>query len=74
MAQPRPYKLSPEWMICSTCGEDVIPVEGVTALFQRGYWWHARCATVEFVNGEPTVQYPSNGMLLPKTIIHEETT
>ena len=54
---------------CETCARAVIPVEGVTALYQMGYWWCARCADVRYVSGEPEVQFPSVGQLVPDSIL-----
>ena len=54
---------------CSTCNEHVIPVDGVSAIWDRGYWWHASCCSVVFVNGKPHVDFPSNGQLISFTLM-----
>ena len=57
-------------MICDM-GHEVIPVEGVTALFQRGYWWCAHHAKIDYLKGKALVDFPSPGKLSPKTIMTE---
>ena len=56
---------------CSTCNEHVIPIDGVSAIWDRGYWWHASCCSFVFVDGKPYVDFPSNGLLIPNTIIKD---
>lgn len=58
---------------CSTCDREIIPVEGVTATWQRGYWWCAHCVNlIGYENGEPIVAFPSRGKLIPSTIMTED--
>lgn len=57
-------------MQCSKCGEMVIPVEGVSAIYDRGYWWHAGCCQIFGEDGVPRVCFPSTGKLLRSTILH----
>jgi len=59
-------------MICATCARGVVPVEGVTAVRSRGYWWCTHCASITYYDGQPVVAFPSPGMLIPITIMHEE--
>jgi len=49
-----------------------VPVEGVTAVRSRGYWWCTHCASITYYDGQPVVAFPSPGMLIPITIMHEE--
>lgn len=59
-------------MKCETCGEIVIPVEGVTAIFSRGLWWHTKCCDFDFIDGRPNLtKFPSKGKLIPKSILLE---
>jgi hypothetical protein len=65
MSQPTSIRLQ-----CSKCGATVIPVEGVSSIYDRGYLWHAECCNVFFESGQPRVAFPSTGKLLPYTILH----
>jgi hypothetical protein len=56
-------------MTCSTCLKEIIPVEGVTCITQREYKWHIGCASIYYIDGKPVVDFPSDGKLMPKTII-----
>lgn len=56
-------------MQCSKCSEMVLPVEGVSAIWDREYWWHAGCCQVSWEDGKPRVCFPSTGKLLPFTIL-----
>ena len=55
-------------LTCETCGNSNVPVPGVTVVWSRGYYWCAHCADIESVDGEPIVQFPSNGKMSPDTI------
>ena len=57
---------------CDQCDKDIIPVEGVTAVFSRGSWWCARHADITFIDGEPVVAFPSDGKLCRSTLMTEE--
>lgn len=62
-----------ERMYCEQCDEWIVPLEGVTALFQMGCWWCAKhCNILCYNNGKPIVDFPSDGKLLPKTIMTEK--
>jgi hypothetical protein len=56
-------------MECSHCGEQVIPIDGVSAIWDRGYWWHTSCCSFFYNNGQPFVSFPSEGQLIPRTIM-----
>ena len=57
-------------LLCETCGRDVIPIEGVTAVWSRGYWWCAHCLDIShYEDGKVVVAFPSHGKLLPPTIL-----
>ena len=59
-------------LYCSQCDEWIIPVEGVTVIFARQRWWCAKHATIHhWENGKPIVDFPSTGMLVPRTIMKE---
>ena len=59
-----------EFWTCSTCEERVVVDDGTTAVYQRGYWWHAPCVTVDrWEDGAPVVAFPSEGKLMPETIM-----
>lgn len=58
-----------ERMECNKCGEQVLPVSGVSAIWDRGYWWHTSCCRLFFDNGHAFVSFPSGGKLIPRTII-----
>jgi hypothetical protein len=50
---------------CETCNLQV-PVPGEDAIPARGHWWHKPCALKWF---QDTIDFPSNGKLIPETII-----
>lgn len=57
-------------MKCETCGATVTtPVEGINVISSRDYLWHAVCADVIWINGKAVVDFPSNGKLIPDTIL-----
>jgi hypothetical protein len=59
--------------ICDKCERQIIPVDGVTAIFDRGYWWCARCVQIShWDNGIPVVAFPSIGKLIPATIMSQD--
>lgn len=49
---------------CSDGNHGVIPVSGVTAYYQRGYWWCAHHATIGSVYGKAIVSLNSRGKLV----------
>ena len=55
---------------CDTCGQAVIPIEGVTAIFRNNIWWHTKCCDFDFEDGKPIVAFLSKGKLIPNTILH----
>ena len=61
---------------CEVCDKWMIPIEGVNAIYQRGYWWCAKHVKIAYWDkGEPIVDFPcgsKEGKMIPKTIIHEE--
>ena len=60
-------------LYCDLCDDWIIPVEGVTSVYARGYHWCAKHANMHCVNGEYIVDFPSEGKLIPKTIMEGET-
>jgi hypothetical protein len=57
-------------LLCATCGCNVILVEGVTAVWSRGYWWCTHCFDVDsYRDGKVVVAFPSRGKLIPPTIL-----
>lgn len=60
-----------ERLYCEQCNEWIVLIEGVMAIYDRGYWWCAKHAQVSFRDGKPYVDFPSNGKLMPDTIMHE---
>lgn len=62
----------PDQLYCNECQKWITPVEGVTAIWQRGYWWCAKHAEIWYwVDGEPIVGFPSKGKLVRQTLLHE---
>lgn len=61
-------------MYCDQCGKEIVVIEDVTAFYSRGYWWCARHANLVYVDGIPVVQFPSDGKLIPQTILTEKET
>jgi len=59
-----------EYMECDHCGEQVLAVSGVSAIWDRGFWWHTSCCRFFFDKGEAFVSFPSDGKLIPRTIVH----
>ena len=57
-----------ERLYCDKCEEWIIPVEGVTSVYARGYHWCAKHANVHLANGVFVMDFPSDGKLIPKTI------
>ncbi len=54
---------------CSTCGKQIIPVEGVTAILWNEYWYCAACCKIkEWIDGKPIMDWPSPGRLIPGTL------
>ena len=59
---------------CTTCGREfrTLTPELITA---RGCVWHRPCANVDaYSDGEEYVDFPSDGMLAPSTIISTTAT
>ena len=54
---------------CDDCGRDFFIINGITAIYSRGYWWCAHCVKFYYVAGEPVVDFPSPGKLIPETIL-----
>lgn len=52
---------------CSTCGA-TMPAPGANVIAARGYYWHLPCTTMQ----SGMVAFPSDGKLIPKTILHME--
>lgn len=59
---------------CLKCGPNyVIPVDGVNAIFQRGYWWCTKHVNIShWDNGKPIVDFPSEGKMTPESILTED--
>ena len=60
----------PVRMQCTTCDEHVYAISGVSAIWDRGYWWHAKCCSFFYDKGQAFVSFPSNGLLAPESILH----
>lgn len=54
---------------CDKCNDNIVPVDGVTAIRSRGYWW---CAKHCSLTDGGVVDFPSNGKLVPDTILNVE--
>jgi len=54
---------------CDQCDCDVVPVDGATAIWGRGYWWCAKHCQFFYADGVPVVDFPSEGKLIPSTIM-----
>lgn len=54
---------------CDQCGKEVTPVDGVNAVWSRGYWWCAKHCAFICVDGVYRVAFPSEGKLRPETIM-----
>jgi len=55
---------------CATCGRTVIPGDGVTAIYDRGYYWCCHCVQIDhWKDGVPVVAFPSVGKLIPAVIM-----
>ena len=52
---------------CPDCERDIIPVDGVTVVEGRGYWWCLHCVEWDDIINI-VVAFPSNGMLYPSTL------
>ena len=60
-------------MYCADCNEWIIPVDGVTAIYDRGYWWCAKHVDMAYwKDGKPVVSFPSRGQLSPRTIMMQD--
>jgi hypothetical protein len=57
---------------CTLCGHEVTPKHGETALFSRGYWWCIKHARIGQHEGQMYVDFPSDGKLIPETIMITE--
>lgn len=61
-------------LYCSDCQQWIRPVEGVTALFDRGYWWCAKCCRIAYWSkGRAVIDFPSPGKLVPETIMRNKS-
>ena len=61
------------YYICSDCGNRVLPVEGVSAVYARGYWWCVHCVEGHFANGVFLVdEFPAKGKMIPDTLMHDD--
>ena len=58
---------------CDKCKDFVIPVEGVTSVSSRGYHWCVKHARIRKIYGDIVVEFPSEGKLIPETIMIGET-
>lgn len=59
---------------CSDCGARVVPIQGVNAVYSRGYWWCVHCVKGHWLNGYFMVgDFPAKGKMIPDTIMHSET-
>lgn len=56
-------------MYCSECKEYINIIDGVTAIWQRGYWWCTKHVEFQYDN---IVAFPSRGMMIPRTICTEK--
>lgn len=60
-------------MWCDECQDWINVVDGVTAIYDRGYWWCAKHVKIHsWKNGKPIIDFPSPGKLTPGTILHCE--
>lgn len=57
---------------CDQCDAEVVPREGVTALWRRGHWWCIKHARTFRRDGVVMVDFPSGGKLVPSTILASE--
>ena len=55
-------------MKCDVCGQ--LPASD-EVIFSRGYFWHRPCCRLIVVDGDELVNFPSDGKLIPETIITE---
>jgi hypothetical protein len=60
-------------LTCTTCGEKVYCISGVSAIWDRGYWWHTKCCSFFYDKGEAFVSFPSDGLLAPPSIMQSES-
>lgn len=56
---------------CDKCNYFVDVQPGVNALWSRGYWWCLKHAKIFEHEGRSIVEFPSEGMLIPETIMIE---
>lgn len=62
-------------MWCDQCEKWITIVDGVTAIYDRDYWWCAKHVEIfKWVDGKPIVFFPSPGKLIPGTILYCEET
>jgi hypothetical protein len=56
-------------MKCDVCGK--LPVSD-EVIFSRGYLWHRPCCHLIVIGADELVDFPSDGKLIPETIITQE--
>jgi hypothetical protein len=56
-------------MKCAVCGRMPFSEE---IIYSRGYAWHRSCCKILVIEGEEVVDFPSDGKLIPETIITQE--
>jgi hypothetical protein len=59
-------------MRCDECNCDVAVVDGVTAIWSRGYWWCIKHCQLFYHDEVAVVNFPSLGKLIPNTILWKE--
>lgn len=64
--------MPPTWT-CDTCGmTTTVPVEGVNVVEREGIYYCAHCVNAYYDKGELVVEFPSDGMMIPDTIMTED--
>ena len=64
--------MSTQTFRCDQCDHDVIPVEGVTAIYRRGHWWCVEHCRTILMCGVLEVDFPSVGKMVPRSIFADE--
>lgn len=56
-------------MQCHECSRENTTPDITTAIHDRGYWWCRKHARLIVIDGVETVDFPSEGKLIPATIM-----
>jgi hypothetical protein len=60
-------------VMCHECSRENTAPDLSAAIHSRGYWWCRKHARVIVVAGFEVVDFPSEGKLIPETIMEQES-